>query len=243
MPNFTYGTTTIEYDLEYKADKRDISISVEWLNGVKVTAPQKIDESQLESVLYKKAPWILQKWNDCREIVDPPAPKEFVSGEKFSYLGRNYRLKVRKHDELKKSKLVFWQGKFLADIPASYSDEERIEELKQLFKTWYKQHGESKLKERLDMYAGKLNVAPTKFALKEQKMRWGTCTSDNVIYLNWRIVMAPVPIIDYLLVHELTHIKHPNHSRDFWNCLYSIFPDYEQRKEWLRKNGPTLTIE
>lgn len=79
--------------------------------------------------------------------------------------------------------------------------------------------------------------------LKEQRMRWGSCTSEGNIYLNWRIIMSPMSIIDYVLVHELAHLRYMNHSNDYWNFVRSILPDYEQRKDWLRVNGPTLTLE
>ncbi|OIJ22024.1 zinc metalloprotease [Anaerobacillus alkalidiazotrophicus] len=242
MPSFQYGNTALEYSLEVKPDKRDISISVEWLDGVRVIVPEGVEEDQLHSILYKKAPWILNKWNSFQEIVDPPLPKEYVSGEKFAYLGRNYRLKVHKRDDITQSTLVFKQGKFIANVPSSYADQEKNHELYELFKEWYKLHGEAKIKERLNIYCPKMGLSPSKIELKEQKMRWGTCTGDNAIYLNWRIVMAPLVIVDYLLVHELAHIKYPNHSKEYWQLVHSIMPDYEQRKEWLRINGPTLSL-
>ncbi|MGJ7034249.1 M48 family metallopeptidase [Anoxybacillus eryuanensis] len=239
MPSFQYGKTTIDYTIEYKPKKRDVTITVEWLEGVKVIAPQEIDDSLLQSILYKRAPWMIDKWRALNEIANPPAPKEFVSGEKFAYLGRNYRLKVYKCE---KPTLIFKQGKFLATIPPHFTEEERISFFQRAFKQWYIHHGEIKLQERLNVYGPKIGVMPTKIKLKEQKMRWGTCTNDGAIYLNWKIMMAPMPIIDYLLVHELAHIKYPNHSNDFWHFVKSVMSDYEQRKEWLRVNGPTLTL-
>lgn len=242
MPYFIYGTTTIEYDLEYSQNK-DISIVIEWQNGVKVTAPFDIDEQKLNSALHMKAPWILNKWNAFNEIADKPAPKEFVSGEKFTYIGRNYRLKVRKTDGINQVRLSFNQGRYISEVPSYYSADDKNEELYQAFKKWYIEHGDKKITDRLAIYTTKMNVAPTKVILKEQKMRWGSCTTNGTIYLNWHIIMAPISIIDYLLVHELAHLKHPNHSKDFWGLIRTILPDYQQRKEWLRINGPKLTID
>ncbi|ASS88162.1 M48 family peptidase [Geobacillus stearothermophilus] len=243
MPSFQYGTTTIEYTLEYVPNKNHVTISVEWLDGVKVVVPENMESDQLNSILYKKAPWILEKWYKFNEIADPPAPKEFVSGEKFPYLGRNYRLKVHKREDIELASLTFQQGRFIANVPSYLTESDRKRELYQLFKDWYISHGKLKVDERLKIYSSRMSVAPSKVVLKEQKMRWGTCTSSGAIYLNWRIVMAPIPVIDYLLVHELAHLKYPNHSNDFWRFVHSILPDYEQRKEWLRINGPLLTLE
>lgn len=242
MPCFMYGKTTIDYQLDYSFDSKDVSIAVEWLDGVKVTAPHDIKEQQLQHLLHQKAPWILSKWKAFDEIADKPAPKEFVSGEKFSYLGRNYRLKVYRHTNIDKAHLVFYRGRFIANVPARFSEEEKNDALSTAFKKWYLKQGEKKLPQRLKIYSEKMNIAPESVKLKEQKRRWGTCTSNGDIYVNWRIMMAPLPIVDYLLVHELAHLKYPNHSKDFWRFVRSIIPDYDQSKEWLRVNGPKLSI-
>ncbi|MGD6891356.1 M48 family metallopeptidase [Bacillus mobilis] len=243
MPTFQYGTTAIEYDIEYADDKKDVSIIVEWMEDIRLIVPTGITNEQVEEIIRKKAPTIFQKMKEVNEIIDPPLPKEFVSGEKFSYLGRNYRLKVYKEEDLKKSQLNFVRGKFIASVPAGIDETEKRRQLLGLFKTWYLEHGIAKLESRFQLYCAKMGVSPNDVQLKEQRMRWGTCTSEGNIYLNWRIVMSPMSIVDYVLVHELAHLKYMNHSNDYWNFVRSILPDYEQRKEWLRVNGPTLTLE
>ncbi|MED1602414.1 SprT family zinc-dependent metalloprotease [Alkalihalophilus marmarensis] len=242
MPYFDYGNTTIEYELLHNSDKKDISIAIDWVNGVTITTPPDISNQQLQKILHKKAPWILNKWKAFNEITDKPSPKEFISGEKFPYLGRHYRLKVIRTEESAESGLSFNRGRFIAVAPKHCKEEERKEELFQAFKQWYCLYGSKKINERLHIYSEKMNVSPLKLQLKEQKMRWGTCTPEGAIYINWRVTMAPISIIDYLLVHELAHLKHQNHSKDFWQLVRSILPDYEERKEWLRVNGPTLTL-
>lgn len=116
----------------------------------------------------------LRKWNEFSEINGDVPDKEFVSGEKFAYLGRQYRLKVNKRKHLAKATLLYSQGKFLAEVPVSFSSEETKEALRVLFKDWYIKNGEKKLKERIELYSPKMLVTPSKTALKEQKMRWGT---------------------------------------------------------------------
>jgi predicted metal-dependent hydrolase len=242
MPSFQFGQTTIDYTLKCKPDIKDISIAVEWLEGVTVTSPENMDEKQLVKVLYKKAPWILNKWYELNEIADTPQPKEFVSGEKFLYLGKGYRLKVNKSDSIHKITLAFYQGRFHANVPSNIPDGDRRKQFSSLFKEWYILHGQAKVNERLSIYCPKMDLTPQKIALKEQRMRWGTCTSAGAIYLNWRVMMAPMSVIDYVIVHELTHLKYQDHSKLYWQLVKSILPDYEQRKEWLRINGPKLTI-
>ncbi|MBT2663931.1 M48 family metallopeptidase [Bacillus sp. ISL-4] len=243
MPTFQYGTTTIEYDIEYADDKKDVSIIVEWMEGIRLIAPIGITDKQVTEIIHKKAPTILQKLKEVNEIVETPLSKEFVSGEKFTYLGRNYRLKVYREERLQKATLAFIRGRFIATIPYRIDDYEKRQQLNELFKAWYLEHGKAKIQSRLELYCAKMGVAPNELQLKEQRMRWGTCTPEGNIYLNWRILMSPMPIIDYVLVHELAHLKYMNHSKDYWNFVRFILPDYKQRKEWLRINGPTLTFE
>lgn len=243
MPTFQYGTTAIEYDIEYTDDKTDVSIIVEWMEGVRLITPKGITHEQIEGIIQKKAPTILQKLKEVNEITEPPLPKEFVSGEKFSYLGRNYRLKVYRKNGLEKAQLAFKRGRFIATVPSEMDENEKNQQLLQLFKNWYLSHGKGKLQSRVELYCAKMAVTPSDVQLKEQRLRWGTCTAEGNIYLNWRIIMSPISIIDYVLVHELAHLRYMNHSNDYWNFVRSILPDYEERKEWLRINGPTLTLE
>lgn len=242
MPHFQYGNSLIEYTLEHSPKKKEITISVEWIDGVKVIAPPEVDIDQIESVLYKKAPWIIKKWSGFEEISEPSQPKEFVSGEKFPYLGRQYRLKVGQSNRDTSPTLAFQNGRFLAGVPADTHADQRRELLYPLFKDWYLRNGRAKLKERLKLFAPKMGLTPTKLELKEQKMRWGSCTKEGAVYLNWRLLMAPMSIVDYVLVHEIAHILHADHSTEYWRFVRSILPDYEQRKEWLRIHGPTLIL-
>lgn len=240
MYSFQYGKTTIDYSVEYLKGKKDVSLSVCLTEGVKLVAPEGIDFEKLNTILHKKAPWILKKRYELEEVIDTPLAREYVSGEKFAYLGRHYRLKVLKNENIHTSILNFKQGRFIAETPAHITDSERRNELKQLFKEWYISHGYKKVEERLKFYCPKMELEPAKVGFKEQQKRWGTCTKEGAVYLNWRILMAPMSVVDYVLVHELAHIKHMDHSTDYWRFVRSILPDYEQRKEWLRINGPTL---
>ncbi|QQK80724.1 M48 family metallopeptidase [Salicibibacter cibi] len=243
MPSFNYGNTTIDYSLHYQAHKKDVSIAVEWLDGVQVTAPSDISTEKLHDILRKKAPWMIEKWYEFNEITVPACPKEFVSGEKFPYLGRQYRLKVYKESDRSRADLAFQKGQFLAYIPETSTNNEKNDQLYALFKNWYIRYGQRKVNARAKLYIQKLNVSPpANLTLKEQQLRWGSCTKEGAIYLNWKIVMAPVSVLDYVIVHELSHLKYADHSKNFWNTVHSILPDYEKRKEWLRVNGPTLHL-
>jgi len=241
LQHIKYGTTVIEYKLIRKPNKKDISITVDLHEGVQVIAPESVSQERLDEIMYQKAPWILKKQYAFREMEDEAAPLEFLSGEKIRYLGRAYRLKVTKKNS-DQPLLLFKNGRFLATLPSGYSQEQQTEELKRLCIDWYKAQGTSKLKERLKHYSKLTELTPSSVVLKDQEKRWGSCTKKGELLINWRIMMAPLRIVDYVLVHEMAHLKVPDHSEAFWSYLRSIMPDYEERKEWLRINGPRLTL-
>ena len=238
MPSLKYGTTTIHY-CQYKQNRKDIKVSVTLVNGVEVYTPENISDGQLTEILHKKAAWITQKLQELNEVKTVVQPKEFVSGEKLPYLGRNYRLKVMKRPT-KKAHLQYKQGRFIATVSDKWSQERIQEVLERQLIDWYRQHGRKKILERADYYQNILGVEPNSLQLRTQHKRWGTCTPNGDIYINWRITMAPIWVIDYVVVHELVHLKIPEHNEKFWRLVKATLPHYEEAKEWLRVHGMEL---
>ncbi|WP_240339814.1 M48 family metallopeptidase [Halobacillus ihumii] len=238
LPLLTYGTTDINYVL-YSQNRKDIKISVDLVNGVEVYTPENLEGAKVKELIKKKSPWILTKLRELNEVQISVQPKEFVSGEKFPYLGRHYRLKVHK-EPIEKAKLQFKQGKFIAVVLQNWSQEQTNHFLEGEFIQWYRTHGTSKIKERADKYQAILGVQSNSISLRTQHKRWGTCTPSGDIYINWRLVMAPVKVMDYVIVHELVHLLVAEHNEHFWKTVQSILPDYQQRKEWLRVHGMEL---
>lgn len=242
MPTFQYGNTLINYDIRYSTKRKDITIGVDWVDGVSVVVPHETDQLQIEYVIKKKAPWILKKIADFREIRMLSSNREFISGEKISYLGRQYRLKVTKDESALEASLVFRNCRFFAILPMSFNELNRKQHLYDLFRKWYITHGLKKIHNRIELYSARMECYPSKVIVKEQQARWGSCTKNKTININWKILMAPMRIVDYVVVHELAHIQYSDHSNEFWSKVESILPDYEERKEWLRVHGPTLDL-
>lgn len=242
MYRLQYGNTTMDYLLFRNNQNKYVKVSVDYVDGIIVSAPYDLPLNKVEDILLSKAPWILKKYLAFEDIHTSPQPREYISGEKFNYINRGYKLKVQQSDTLETPTLIFHQGKFIATVSTNDMNHERIEKLKLLFQQWYIRNGQIKINERTKIYARNMGVTPSKIIMKDQKMRWGTCTADNAIYINWRIMMAPMRVIDYVIVHELAHIKIKNHSAEYWQFVRSILPDYEERKDWLRRNGPLLTL-
>lgn len=127
-------------------------------------------------------------------------------------------------------------------ISPGLEEEKERELIKEMLTKWYKDSFGDIVRERIEKYSPELNVAPAKIFIKNQKTRWGSCSTKGNINLNWLLVMTPLEIIDYVIVHELSHLKVMNHSQEFWTLVESILPDYKERRKWLKENGIKKTI-
>lgn len=240
MHSIKFGNQTIPYTLKNSQRRKTLSISVDQ-HGVSVITPSEVAQETIELTLHKKAPWIIKQLTDFEEMHTKTSKRAFMSGEKLLYLGRNYRLKVIKTDSSEPN-FRFYQGRFLAELPKNVKEEEHRDLIYPLYIEWIKIRANAFALERLKRFSLKLQKEPNKVMIKDQEQRWGSCTPAGNILLNWRIFLAPVSIIDYVLAHELVHLKHMNHSKEYWETLRMLLPDYDQRKEWLRINGGTLDI-
>ncbi|MFW6029301.1 MAG: M48 family metallopeptidase [Halanaerobiales bacterium] len=248
MQSIIIGNTIVNYDI-VRTNRKTLGIVIDPEKGVLVRSPENLSEDKIHKVVSDKSTWILEKLDKVAEIKDKPVPKEFMSGEKLSYLGRKYRIKVLSKidrnlkNKLSKVKVKFYKGKFIIEIPDSLHDineEERIEAIRDELIKWYRKHAKIKIQERVDKYKGKIGIEPNIVRVKKQEKRWGSCSSKGNININWKIIMAPMSIVDYIVVHELTHLRYNNHCKDFWKSVEAIIPDYKERQDWLRVNGRRL---
>jgi predicted metal-dependent hydrolase len=240
MHTIQFGNQKIPYTLKKSHRRKTLSISVDQY-GVSVISPIETAQEKIDSTLHQKAVWIIKQLSDFSEMHASVKERSFLSGEKIPYLGRQYRLKVIKTDT-REPNFRFYQDRFIAELPKETTEDEHRDLLYPLFVNWMKQKANSFAQGRIERFTLKLQQAPKKVIIKDQEQRWGSCTPAGTILLNWRIFLAPTSMIDYVLAHELVHLKHMNHSKEFWETLRMLLPDYEHRKEWLRLNGSTLNV-
>ena len=223
-----FGATEIYYEVvRSKRRKKTVTLSLT-AEGLTVRAPVRFSSDALREVVQRRAAWILAKQSRLNELYahfEPP--KRFVSGESLLYLGRQYRLKLVE-DGLGRARL---SGGFLK-VPKG--EPERV---RSTLIAWYTQQAERRLKERVALYSVKLGVTPTCLFIRDQQKRWGSCNAKGELRFNWRIMMAPLSLVDYVVVHELVHLEHMNHSKAFWRRLREILPDYQARHAQLARSG------
>lgn len=241
MPEIKLGNTTVTYTKEINENEEFVNIIIDPTKGVIIKTPKKVPENEIQEILKKKGLWVLQKLEKINSIAEKPSKREFVSGEKLPYLGRHYRLKVYK--KTNQPTVIKWrQGKFFVYINSQLDSEKQRAIIFKSIAKWYIEHAEKVIAERTVFYAPRVGKQPSQIKIKEQKLRWGSCTKNGGVNFNWRIIMSPLKIVDYVVVHELCHLIFPYHSHQFWNRMGAVLADYEKRREWLRINGPKLDL-
>lgn len=231
-----YGSTTIEFEIEYR-DRKTFEISIEPPDNIRVRAPKRVAEEEVLKIVKSKGKWITQKLFEFKDIEYRKVNKEYVNGESFMYLGRNYSLELIKNSEVKKPDVKLFQGKFYIETNTSNQDK-----LKLAMENWYRKKTLEKIIEKVDYYKFYINIEPRSIKVKEQKKRWGSCNSKGDLMFNWRVSMAPSCVLDYIVVHEMCHMVYFNHSKEFWKFVEKIIPDYNDRKEWLKINGIKMDL-
>ncbi|SOC21700.1 hypothetical protein SAMN05880501_11346 [Ureibacillus xyleni] len=240
MPSIQFGTDVISYQINYSAKRKNLSIQVDE-NGVTVIAPKTASEEEIQSILKQKVIWILKQQAYFSEIEHYENPRKFLSGEKLPYLGRQYRLKVHQ-EAIEKASFIYRQGRFIAYVPNHLPEDEYRNTLYPLYKEWIIQRGSLIAAERIKRFQQFYPYSPKKVIIKDQQQRWGSCTANEQVLLNWHIFLAPMSAIDYVIAHELAHLKVMDHSNAFWETLAMVYPEYQVSKEWLRLNGRKLYI-
>ncbi|KNF09270.1 protein of unknown function DUF45 [Gottschalkia purinilytica] len=213
--------------------RKTIKISIESEDSITVISPPWVNKKRIMEIVELNSEGIYNEIEKLKELGFKH--KNIEERTTILYLGREYRFKITFNEKIKQRHIELTDNIFCV-----YTNTQEQEKIVQTIKTWYIENGIGIIIERINYYKQYIDVSPQKIKLKEQKKRWGTCTSKGNLLFNWRIIMAPIDIIDYIVVHEMCHLIHFNHSKNFWNLVESIIPDYRERKEWLKINGLKL---
>jgi predicted metal-dependent hydrolase len=233
-----WGMTPIPYVIRRTAREKTVALAIEGRGRLVVTAPDGVPIDKLNGIVRHKAPWIVQRIRRLSDLPPPLTEREFVSGEAVRYLGRQYRLKVVEASNTERTRIR--AGWYEVSVPQGLDAAARRSEVRRRLVGSLKQHGDLYLPYRLAEVCRLLRIEKPSIIVREQAKRWGSCNRNGVLRINWRIVQAPIPLIEYVLVHELAHIDRPSHDRKFWEAVAQWLPDYEQRRARLRELGPSL---
>lgn len=231
-----FGGTRIEYELRESARRKTVNIAVEANARVVVTAPAGVDPARVDLVVRRKAPWIVEHQRVKREVEPPLAAREFVSGESYAYLGRSYRLRVVEGAALTGVRLT--GGRLVASV-AERGDAARSA-VRAALVAWYRAHAAERFEERVGLWAERVGYGRPRMRVSEARKRWGSLGGDGLLRLNWRLVQCPMVVVDYVVVHELVHLRYAGHRRDFWRRVRRVLLDAEARRAQLRRLEPRM---
>ena len=223
-----YGTTAIHYDIIF-GQRKTLGIDVSPDQRVTVKAPVGTSREEIESRVKKRAPWILRQQREFESYPPELPPRQYVSGESHRYLGKQYRLKVIE-DEDESVKLT--RGRFFVHV----HDKQDTARVKKLLDNWYRKQARRIFEERLDECYPKVKrfgVPYPELTIRSMEKRWGSCTAEGRLTLNPKLIQVLKPYIDYVILHELCHIKEHHHGPAFYSLLDRILPDWRQKRNGL----------
>ncbi len=208
-----------------------MSIYIEPNGNVLVRAPKDIPQKKLDAIMDLKSYWIYKSVAELQELNRTKVTRQIAHGEGFLFLGKSYKLKIEKN---LKTPLALTQKYFMLH-------EDKIQNAREYFVNFYREKGKEHIPPRVEYFKKKLGVEPQTIRIMDLKNRWASRSQKNLNF-HWKVMLAPLTIIDYIIVHELAHIKKPDHSPDFCEIVGTIIPDYLERKNWLKNNGAWLDI-
>lgn len=229
--SYEYGSQTIEFSLAYR-NRKTMAIQIQPPDIITVISPKGVKEEEILRLVKGKSKWISKKLFQIREMEVLKRNREYVNGESFMYQGSNYSLQILLDKAYMVPEAKLFRGKFYL-----YTHSTDPDLVRSALEKWYKEKAREKVLERVSYYQKHFDLAPNKVMVKEQKKRWGSCSSQRNLYFNWKCIIAPPSVLDYLVVHEMCHMVHMNHSKDFWNLVKNIMPDYKDSKILLRNEG------
>ena len=224
----------LAYTIKRSEKRRKLTITVERDRSVVIHAPARTTDETIRRVVESKRQWIYEKVRHQQKYKNLPHPpgKELVNGESALYLGRLYRIEIVDSglDE------ISFNQRFT--IPSSLASGKRG-----TLREWYISRANQKILPRVKRQAHQLGVEYRRAKIVDNRYRWGSCTVKDNVNFNWRLIKAPMFVIDYVIVHELAHLIEANHTPRFWNIIRAQIPKMEKARTWLSENGQVLEEE
>jgi len=212
--------------------RRTLSIEVTAEGDVVIRAPLRTPLNFIQHFIKEKEDWILKTVDKTRQKKSEIPPRLYSPGEHFLFLGHTYPLLF--HNNFEKEPFFFNQGFFLSI--------EHQGKAKDLFFQWYIKQAMDIFPARTEHYSNLTGLQNRGIRITNPKTRWGSCSPSGNLNFNWRLVMAPLPVLDYVVIHEMVHLEVKNHSRKFWNKVGYFYPGYTEHRKWLRENGHRLEL-
>ncbi len=237
MPQIRIGSTSISYIIEPRIRRQYPAIQIDADGQMRVLVPLDYPLDGLEDLLVKKSRWILKH---ARVPFAFDVAKQFSDGAEFTILGETVRLLAEGCKRQGERPEVQRRDGLLYVALSTDQASGRAEAVQQALIDWYRTQARMVLPKRVDRYTAAVGIGPRGLKISQYTSRWGFCRADGFIAFDWRIVQAPERVVDYVVVHELTHRLYPHHRPAFWQALATVLPTYAVQKAWLQDHASAL---
>lgn len=217
----------LHFEIRRSPRRRTVQITVDRGGELVLSTPETCPLKKMAGFVREKRFWIYTKLAEKEALLEHAPTKEYVSGEGFPYLGRGYRLLLVDRQDVP-VKLEGGRFKMRRDVAAAG---------RAALIAWYTEHALGWLPKRVDRLAGRVGVKPAAIAVKDLGYRWGSCGKNANLNFHWRTILLPPRLIEYIVVHELTHLHEPHHTPEFWLRVERAMPDFATRKQWLAETA------
>ena len=233
------GETAVEYEVQ-RSLRRKKTVEIRVVGGiVQLIAPKRTRLADLQALVLNKAPWILKRLSQPSAR---PTPKRFESGETFPYLGRSARLVVEPA-AVRGTRVRFDHWRLLATVPLRLEGEKRRDAVRRAVLEWYRSRASERLNAGVDQWWSWLGRGErSQVLVRDHRRQWGSCAHDGTLRFSWRLMMVDPDLVEYVVVHELAHLTHRNHSADFWGLVYQVMPDARERRKRLDEKAQFLPV-
>ncbi len=212
--------------------RRTLELQITPMATVIVRAPKHTPVEIIHKFIDRKSKWIINKQSFIQANLSKRTEHCYESGEKFSYLGQKYGLTIVPEQ---KQKIMFNGYEFLLSAKNKHHG-------KKIFEKWYRAEAYRTIKERVAYFANITGLYPGGIKITGAKKRFGSCSPHNDLCFTWRLILAPLSVIDYVVVHELAHLAERNHSKRFWDKVRMYLPNYKEERNWLKSNSMMLSL-
>ena len=233
---FMHKNREIKFNIIYRK-RKTMSLEIKRDGIINVIAPNGLDKTFIVDKVKNKSDWIIKKLDEIEVLNNNRYIRSYESGDIFLYLGNEYILEVLVDKTTIGTSVSLENNKLIVRSNSNNKDV-----IQRALKNWYTDETLGITKERINYYKLFFEDTVTSIKIKDQKSRWASCTYKNEILFNLRCSMMPIQIIDYIVVHEMCHMEHRNHSKDFYLAVERILPDYKERVKWLKNNGVRMNF-
>jgi len=227
----------LEYTIKRSTRRRSIGLEVCDAQVI-LRAPQAVPEAELHRLVLRKQHWIRDKVAHQSALLANLPEYDFDTGCRLPWLGGELELVLARADRSRA-----WREQSRLQVRCSRrSRRPLLEQSRALVRDWYKEQALTLLSDKTREQAARLGLVCRQVAVRATRTKWGHCTNRGVIQYNWQILLAPEPVVDYLVAHEVSHLRHPNHSPAFWAQVERLCPDYRRQRDWLKARGRVLVL-